>query len=248
MSAASPCFRRTSGGVTHPGAVRTANEDAYLDRPDLGLWAVADGMGGHSHGGMASRLLVDRLTRIGHHALLGSAVAAIRGVLSEVNAGLVKEAGALRRGPIGSTIVVLVAVGDHCAILWAGDSRAYRLREGRLLQLSFDHTHVLELVAKGIIRPEQAEHHPMSHVLMRAVGGDEELLADCQIEAIRAGDRFLLCSDGLVKELSVERICEGLSGNSQAAPAEAAARLVQMALDAGGRDNITALVVDFEHV
>jgi serine/threonine protein phosphatase PrpC len=234
-------IRWTSGGATDSGRVRDVNQDAYLDRPDLGLWAVADGMGGHRDGGLASRLLVEGLGRMAHPTLLGAAVESIRKILQAVNRRLVADAAALG-DLIGSTVVALVAVGDHCAILWVGDSRVYRLRHGELVQLTLDHTHVQQLVARDILTPEQAEHHPMSNVLVRAVGGDAELEVDCRVEAIRDGDRFLLCSDGLIKELRSGEITRILSGGE---PADVARHLVESACKAGGRDNVTAVVVDF---
>jgi protein phosphatase len=234
-------MRWVSGGVTDSGRVRDVNQDAYLDRPDLGLWAVADGMGGHRDGGVASRLVVEGLGRMAHPKLLGAAVDSIRKILQAVNRRLVADAAAVD-DVIGSTVVALVAVGDHCAILWVGDSRAYRLRQGELVQLTLDHTHVQQLVAQDILTPEQAERHPMSNVLVRAVGGDAELEVDCRVEALREGDRFLLCSDGLIKELRSGEIARILSGGE---PADVARRLVESACKAGGRDNVTAVVVDF---
>ncbi|SDW70929.1 PP2C family protein-serine/threonine phosphatase [Thiocapsa roseopersicina] len=231
----------TSAGVTHPGRVRDVNQDAYLDRPDLGLWAVADGMGGHSDGGMASRMLVDGLGRMGRPGLLGSAVESVRNILQEVNRRLLDDAAARGDDLIGSTIVALVAVGDHCAILWVGDSRVYRRRNGELVQLTLDHTHVQDLVDKGMLTPEQAEQHPLSNVLVRAVGADAEMAVDLRVEALRDGDRFLLCSDGLVKELRADVIAGILC---RAEPGEVARDLVEAACDAGGRDNITAVIVD----
>lgn len=242
MSAYTPAYRYLSASVTDPGLVRSENQDACLDRPDLGLWAVADGMGGHADGAFASGLLVETLGRLGHRDRLGGAVDAIRQSIVEVNQRLLDEAAVRGQDLIGSTIVALVAVGDHCAILWAGDSRAYRLRQGELMQLSVDHTHVQDLVARGLLSAEQAEHHPLSHVLERAVGGDDELEVDCRIEALKDGDRYLLCSDGLTKELPADEIARMLS---QGTPHEVSRRLVASASEAGGRDNITVVVVDF---
>ncbi|NCA71378.1 MAG: serine/threonine-protein phosphatase [Sphingobacteriia bacterium] len=243
MGAGAQPVRWRSGAASDRGAVRAVNQDAYLDRPDLGLWVVADGMGGHARGERASRLLVDRLAGIGHQTLLGVAVASIRRVLREVNAQLRLEASAQDQGVIGSTVVALVAVASHGALLWAGDSRAYRLRDGQLVQLTVDHTHVQLLVARGMLTPEQAARHPLASVLVRAVGGSAELELDCQIESLRAGDRLLLCSDGLVNELSLEQIIEHLAGTT---PAAIATALVAAAVAAGGRDNVTVIVVDVE--
>ena len=242
MSTAMKTFRWSSGGASDAGKIRQINQDAFLDRPDLGLWAVADGMGGHSAGERASRLLVERLGRLGHHELLGTAVEAIRQTLHEVNGQLLREAQDLGRDLIGSTIVILTAVGDHCAILWVGDSRAYRLRQGNFSQLTTDHTQVQQMLAQGLLTAEQTRHHPLAHILARAIGGNSELTVDYHVEALLDGDRFLLCSDGLDKELEPEQIMRLLEGS---APIPTAQALIAAACDAGGRDNVTALVVDF---
>ncbi len=236
-------FIWTSGAATDRGRVRQVNQDAFLDRPDLGLWAVADGMGGHSAGGMASQLLVERLGSLGPARLLGVAVEATSAVLADVNHRLVARAAAMGEAVIGSTIVVLIAVGDHCAILWAGDSRAYRLRHGELVQLTLDHTQVQEMVEQGRLTREQADLHPLGNILVRAVGGDVELEVDRRIEALGDRDRYLLCSDGLMKELAAEEMTPILGQTRTAA--ETAGVLVRRACEAGGHDNVTALVIDF---
>lgn len=242
MSQTAPAFRWVSGAATHTGNIRKVNQDAYLDRSDIGLWAVADGMGGHSDGEKASRLLVERLALIGHQGLLGMAVTAIDKTLREVNAQLLKDAQALGRDLIGSTIVTLTAVGDHCALLWVGDSRAYRLRQGELVQLTTDHTQVQQMLVQGLLTAEQARNHPLAHILARAIGGNPELTVDYHVEALQDGDRFLLCSDGLDKELEPERILRLLEGSE---PTPTAQSLIAAARDAGGRDNITATANPF---
>lgn len=235
-------FGCSSAGLSDAGRVRKVNQDAFLDRPDLGIWGVADGMGGHSDGAHASRLLVDRLALLERPTLLGAASKRVASVLMDVNRRLIEEAIRRDLDIIGTTVVALIAVGDHCAILWAGDSRVYRLRDGELTQLTTDHTQVQEMVEQGVLTREQAEYHPMSNVLVRAVGGDLELTVDKRVEGLRGGDRFLLCSDGLTKELPARLIARLLG---QADPDTAARSLVQAACDSGGRDNVTAVVVEF---
>ena len=231
------------GAATDHGCVRTVNQDAYLDRPDLGLWAVADGMGGHSDGALASRTIVEELGRLAHPTRLGSAARAIRTILQAVNQELLDQAATLPDGDlIGSTVVVLVAVGGHCAILWVGDSRAYRLRDGVLAQLTIDHSQVQAMVDAGLLSPERADDHPLSNVLLRAVGSDTPLEVDGSIERLRAGDRYLLCSDGLYRELDPGTMAAILA---TLAPGEGAQTLVQRACEPGGRDNVTAVVIDF---
>jgi len=242
MSHLLPPLRWSSAGATDKGKVRKINEDAYLDRPDMGLWAVADGMGGHAAGDLASRSVVQALEEAPRHRFLGRSVATLRHSLSDVNWRLCDEA--RRRGVsiIGSTVAVLLAMGAHCALLWAGDSRVYRLRGGALERLSHDHSQVQDLVDQGFLAPESAETHPAANIVTRAVGADEVLQVDAQILEIKDGDRFLLCTDGLNKELSEGEIAQ-LSGRFEADALPQA--LVDEACQRGARDNVTAVVVQF---
>src|SRR5574341_1441089 len=206
-AAPAPQFHFASGAATHVGRVRKLNEDSYLDRADLGLWAVADGMGGHDAGDHASRLTVAALGQIplpsGAPAFLSSVKAALRAV----NAELRREAAG--RGPgriIASTVVTLLAYGQHYACVWAGDSRLYRLRDETLLQISRDHSHVQELVEVQLLSPQEARNHPYSNVVTRAVGAADELELETCHDRLRPGDLFLLCSDGLSKEVEDDEI------------------------------------------
>jgi protein phosphatase len=231
-----------SAGGTHRGNVRPINQDALLDRPDIGLWAVADGMGGHASGEQASALVVEQLSKLPQPRFLGRSAWQVECLLSEANRRLVGQAEASGEAIIGTTVVVLLAVGRSCALLWVGDSRIYRLREGRLQQLTTDHTEVQRWLAAGQISPEEAETHPYSGVLSRAVGAEDDLSIDRAIAPLCDGDRYLLCSDGLTKELAAERI-EALLGSGT--PEQAVQQLIDNACRAGGRDNVTALVVEF---
>lgn len=236
-------LRWASGAATDQGMVRSVNQDACLDRPDLGLWAVADGMGGHTDGALASRTIVAALGRLAHPTHLGSAARAIRTILQAVNQELLDQAATLPAGDlIGSTAVVMVAVGGHCVILWVGDSRAYRLRDGVLTQVTTDHSQVQSMVDAGLLSPERAGEHPQSNVLLRAVGSDAPLEVDSSIQRLRASDRYLLCSDGLYRELDPETMATILA---HLPPGDGAQLLVQRACEAGGRDNVSAVVVDF---
>jgi protein phosphatase len=235
-------LRWVSGAATDQGMIRSINQDAYLDRPDLGLWAVADGMGGHTDGALASRTIVAGLGRLRHPRRLGSAARAIRAILRAVNQGLLDQAATLPAGGIiGSTAVVLLAVGGHCAVLWVGDSRAYRLRDGALTQLTTDHSQVQALIDADLLSPERAAGHSLSNVLLRAVGSEAHLEVDGRIERVKAGDRYLLCSDGLFRELDVATIVATLGPSP---PTEGAKALVEQACAMGGRDNVTAVVID----
>jgi protein phosphatase len=167
----------------------------------------------------------------------------IREVLGRVNEQLLEQAAARPDGDlIGSTIVVLVALGQHCAILWVGDSRAYRLRDGDLTPVTVDHSQVQALIDGGLLTQEAAEDHPLSNVLLRAVGSEGDLVVDGRIERLAAGDRYLLCSDGLYRELDPGTLAAMLRS---APPGEVAQSLVHQACEHGGRDNVTAVVVDF---
>ena len=160
-----------SWAMTHPGMKRSHNEDAFVNRPDLGLWAVADGAGGHSAGEYASAMIAEALESIPPGLSASELLAEVRLRIRSTHQILREEA--LRRGEhvtIASTIVVMLARNDHFACLWAGDSRAYLLRTGELRQITRDHSLVQELVDAGTIRPEDAEHHPRANVITRAVG------------------------------------------------------------------------------
>jgi protein phosphatase/serine/threonine-protein phosphatase Stp1 len=230
---------------THNGAVRKHNEDALVSRPDIGLWAVADGAGGHAAGEVASGMLAETLTAI-PEALPGvELLNAVRDRVAAVHAALLEEAA--RRGGgsiIASTLVVLMVRAGHFACLWAGDSRVYLLRGGVLQQVTRDHSLTQELVDAGAITPAQAETHPQANVITRAVGGgDEALELDKVSGKLEPGDRFLLCSDGLCKTLDEAALTE-LVGVEDG-PADA---LIAAALARDARDNVTAVVVDVPEI
>jgi len=235
--------RFVSYGLTHVGLVRRRNEDAFLDRPELGLWAVADGMGGHEAGDYASARIVAALGALEPPGELGAFVEAAAAGLREVDAEL--RARAPRLGPaavIASTIVLLLADAGEFAVLWAGDSRAYRWRNGECRQLSVDHSHVQELVDARLLPAEAAASHPQSHVVTRAIGGGR-LEFGILREALVAGDRFLLCSDGLTNMVSDADIAREIAA---APPRRAAERLIDRVLAAGAVDNATIVIVAVE--
>jgi protein phosphatase/serine/threonine-protein phosphatase Stp1 len=231
-----------SWAVTHPGAVRSHNEDAFVNRPDLGLWAVADGAGGHEAGEVASRMIADALEAIPPGLSAAELLAQVRLRIAATHAALREQAAS--SGPrtmIASTVVILIARGEHYACLWAGDSRAYLLRQDSLLQVTRDHSLVQELVTAGAITEAEAEGHPRANVITRAVGAD---LDELELEKISArllpGDRFLLCSDGLCKTLGTTEIAGIL-----ATPGGGAADLlVAAALAHNVSDNVTAVVIE----
>ena len=231
-----------SSAASHSGTVRDHNEDRFVNRPDLGLWAVADGAGGHQAGDVASTIVADALRAV--PAGLGSAelLAEVRLRLDRAHRRLQEEA--VRRGGtdiLASTVVVLIARGDHYACLWAGDSRAYLWRNGMLTQVSHDHSFVQELVDAGAITPLEAANHPRANVITRALGAQSEVVdLDKITDRLRSGDRFLLCSDGISKTLAEHEIARLLADGDDAS----ATRMINTALQGHADDNITAVVVD----
>jgi protein phosphatase len=230
--------RWASAGVTDVGLHRAHNEDALLDRSDLGLWVVADGMGGHERGEVASAMLCEGLASVPADADLAEAVDAIDDLVEDINARLLDMGAALPGGGIvGSTLVMLVARGEFAVFMWAGDSRVYLLRENRLSLLSEDHSLHTQQHARG-----EPTDPSTSNVITRAVGASSALHLDLDLLRLQERDRFLLCSDGLCNEVNDGRLMELLLHGSAA---EAAHRLVESARESGGHDNITALVADY---
>ncbi|MEW9581880.1 PP2C family serine/threonine-protein phosphatase [Paraburkholderia sp. DGU8] len=234
-------FRWRSSARSDTGCVREINEDACLDQPDPGRWAVADGMGGHAVGDLASRLVIDALSRLASPVSLKTLIADARARLQSANRELREEAARRQVQRIGSTVVVLLACDRFCGYLWAGDSRIYLYREGQLRQLTRDHSQVEQLKSLGVLTDEEARHHPAQHMITRAVGATDQLELDDDAIEVADGDVFLLCSDGLSNELSDDEIGSVLSSTERATACEA---LVELALARGGRDNITAVVVE----
>jgi serine/threonine protein phosphatase PrpC len=234
-----PRFR--SWAVTHPGAKRTHNEDAYVDRPDLGIWAVADGAGGHAAGEVASGMIADALQAIPKGLLASELLAQVRLAIERTHVALREEA--VRRGPdvlVASTVVVMLARGDHFACLWAGDSRAYLLRDGVMRQITRDHSLVQELLEAGAIGPDEAMHHPRGNVITRAVGAElDDVLLDKVSDRLLTGDRFLLCSDGLCKTLPDSELAS-LLASIDGTPPQA---VIDAALALNASDNVTAVMV-----
>jgi protein phosphatase len=236
-------FRWTSAARSHAGLVRKLNEDACLDQPERKLWAVADGMGGHTLGDVASRMVVEGLEALPHADSLAQYVADARNCLQAVNQRLMKEAAIRDARVIGSTVVVLLAYDRHCACLWAGDSRIYLCRSGQLMQLTRDHSHIEELIAMGTLNPDEALNHPARNLITRAVGASDTLDLDEETLGVHDGDVFLLCSDGLSNAVSEQEMRSVLVPGDCTQAADA---LIELALQQGGRDNISVVVVRAE--
>jgi serine/threonine protein phosphatase PrpC len=230
------CASRTDVGLK-----RKVNEDSLLAAPERSLWAVADGMGGHEAGEVASAMVVEALGRLAPSEdldhLADEAVASLR----HVNGELIDLARArdLDR-TIGTTVVGLALAGESYRCFWAGDSRAYLLRDGMIRRLTRDHSLVQTLVDSGMIKPEEADRHENSNVITRAVGVSETLEVDIVSGDARPGDRFMLASDGLTRVVDDQEIAAELERGS---PADAAERLVQTVLARGAPDNVTIVIL-----
>ncbi|WP_237055981.1 PP2C family protein-serine/threonine phosphatase [Microbulbifer sediminum] len=229
-----------SAGATHPGFKREQNEDALWSDEQRGVWVVADGLGGHQAGEIASKTVVEEIQRSAatdrhyEHALQRAHALLLGDEQSAAN--------------MGSTAVVVAEEGAYFHIYWVGDSRAYLWSpgegHGRLKQLTNDHSYVQMLVDSGAINPQEAASHPNRHVITRCIGGstNPSLDVDRMSSPWQAGDRLLLCSDGLSAEVEPQAIAEILSCNDDCR--RAADLLIAAALDAGGKDNITVQVID----
>jgi serine/threonine protein phosphatase Stp1 len=227
-------------GRTHVGRVRTLNEDAYLNRPDIGLWAVADGMGGHARGEVASAAVIEALEGVTGFSSAYAFRDGVTRALCGVNDTLVSQTD---DAGMGSTVVTLLAHNGHFACLWAGDSRAYLYRNNALRRLTRDHSLVQEMVEAGALSAEEARSHPRANIITRAVGVRAALCLDDVCGVIEPGDRFLLCSDGLTGAVSDRVIAETM----RRAPLEWAAQsLIELALAGGGSDNVTAVLIGVE--
>ncbi len=232
-------FSWISSSMTDVGTIRQINEDALLDYPEKKMWVVADGMGGHDAGDVASRTTVSYLRNADYDLQLSRYVDNVEDSLIAANETL-WAMGAERGQLAGSTVVALLAHEQHCLVIWAGDSRLYRHRQGRLQQVTRDHSHVEELIALGLLGVEEAESHPKANVITRAVGAGAELFLEMDIFDVQNGDCFLLCSDGLYKDVSEEEIFQVLD---ELPPSKATRKLIELALSRGARDNVTVVVV-----
>ncbi len=233
-----------SSAATHCGAVRNMNEDAFLSRNDDGLWVVADGMGGHDAGEVASEMITASLARLNIEQPLPDVVDALEDTLLEVHQKIRAYSRTHLQGrTMGSTVVSLLLRDNIGVCLWAGDSRLYRYRDHRLQMISDDHSQVNEMLARGMITPEEARNHPASNVITRAVGASETLYVDVTMMALRKGDVYLLCSDGLHGAVPEGNMVRHLRNQDMASCTQA---LIEDALRAGARDNVTVITVQIQ--
>jgi serine/threonine protein phosphatase PrpC len=230
-------FSWRSASATSKGNVRGENEDAVLDRPDVGLWVVADGMGGHNAGGVASAMIVEALAGLTRQSSPSALLNELEDRLIGVNDRLYRLSLDNQAGMSGSTLVALLAFERHCLSIWAGDSRAYRNREGTLEQITHDHSEEQEMIDVGA-----SIEAVSSNVITRAVGGSKDLFLDIELRELRNHDRYLLCSDGLYRELSDADMAHHLTGND---PEGACKALMKQALSGRCSDNVSVIVVQF---
>ena len=224
-------------GITHVGLVRQRNEDSILTDPTGALWAVADGMGGHGSGDLASDIVIERLSTAPDD---DDPLDVLERLLTEANGiiyGLARERGRT----MGATVVALMIENSVGYLAWAGDSRAYLLRNGRLRLLTRDHTVIQGLVDDGLIQPEEARGHAEANVVTRAIGAEPEVEIDMATVPFLPGDRMILCSDGLTGPVGDGTIA-ALLGAAET-PEEACRSLLRAALEEGAPDNVSVVAV-----
>lgn len=233
-------FSYHSYGITNQGCIRDHNEDAFLEASDKGFWVVADGAGGHQSGDVASKLIVEKLSELKRTRFFGNFVKKINDCLQEVNSELIARSGGEEtKSLIASTVCVLIAKRSNLVCLWSGDSRIYQLRDEKLTQLTRDHNRVNEFIKAGFSL-EEAEKYPMAQHLTAAVGVTSPLMTETQSLEVLEDDTYLLCSDGLFKELTDDDISEILKQKSLK---YAASDLIDLAISRGATDNVTVLIV-----
>ena len=233
-----------SYGITNVGKIREYNEDSLLQRSEVGMWAVADGMGGHHAGDVASQMIVNTLDKVHEGQPLHRFIDDIENRLILVNEKLIKKADeSYVPTTIGSTVAIMVACGRFCVYLWAGDSRLYRQRDGELRQLTTDHSQVQHYIELGLIKPDEATKHPHRNIITRAVGATKKFFLDMDIQEMREGDRYLLCSDGLTKHLADNEL-EDILHQGSAATERICWELIELTLLRGASDNVTAIIID----
>jgi protein phosphatase len=237
-------FAFETASASHVGKVREVNEDSLIARPEIGLWAVADGMGGHGGGDVASAAVVAALGTMEGSDSAARLLAEFVDRMIRVNADLRALARARATQVIGTTIAAILIHGAHYACVWCGDSRAYRLRDSALTQISRDHSEVQDLVDRGILEPGEAKRWPRRNVITRALGVADQAALEIGDGPIMAGDRFLLCSDGLTNHVDDGEIAALLGAGD---PQKACARLISLTLQRGASDNVSVIVIACEY-
>lgn len=230
-----------AGATTHPGRVRSENEDCFMANTAAGLWAVADGMGGHEAGQLASATVIQALGDIAGAGSAAELLSECESRIVAANAAVVRL-GAERGALVGSTLAVLLAHRSDYACIWSGDSRIYRIRAGATALITRDHTEVQDLIDRGVLTVAEARNWPRRNVITRAIGAASAPELEIEHGLLASGDVFVLCSDGLTTHVTDSEIgAAALAGP----PQQASEALVNLALDRGGTDNVTVIVVRY---
>lgn len=233
-------FALNSGVLSHRGVVRSHNEDSVLSLPESGLWIVADGMGGHEAGEVASGTIVEAESTIGRPDSAADLQARFLSRLLLAHERIREHSRRLGGVTVGSTVAALLCCEGYFACIWAGDSRIYLLRNGVLTQLTTDHTEAQELLRQGILTREQAQSWPRKNVITRAIGVFDAPNSEQVSGQIMPGDAFLLCSDGLTEHVTDAEIAAHLANPR---PQACCDHLVTLTLARGARDNVSVIVV-----
>jgi protein phosphatase len=230
-----------TGAATHVGKVRSRNEDSYLTQPQAGLWAVADGMGGHEDGDLASQSVVAALKSITGANSADELLTLCESQIFDANTRL-QEISRQRGIVTGTTVVILLAFDGYFASLWCGDSRLYMVRQGQITQVSRDHTEVQDLLSSGAITPQEAENWAGRNVITRAIGVFEIPELELSSDPLNANDIFIMCTDGLTHHVHDAEILQCVSSGT---PQQACDRLIALTLERGAVDNVTVVVVRY---
>jgi serine/threonine protein phosphatase PrpC len=230
-----------SVGRTHVGKVRSLNEDSLVERSDLNVWAVSDGMGGHTAGDVASGLITTAIGTLAPSARGASLSERLAEVLVRANDELFRRGASMSRNrTMGATVTVLGVENGRYVCLWAGDSRLYRYRDGTLSQVTRDHRYIQDLLDSGVLNEQEAEHHPRRSVITRAVGVDATLKLDRRDGAVEAGDIFLLATDGVTAVCKDAELGEIIASRELAGAAD---EIVRLCLERGAPDNLSLVLV-----
>ena len=230
-----------SAEITHVGTVREVNEDAILSRHDRQLWVVADGMGGYEAGDVASNMLIEALKDVELDKTLANNIDEIEQAVISVNQKIIEYSNSVLDGRVfGSTIVLIYVYEDIGFVLWAGDSRLYRLQNRELVRLTRDHSQLQEMLDSNLLMEHEINDYPDSNVITRAVGAEDNLRLDFYTFKIDEGDKFLLCSDGLYNAVDDTVIESLLNGGSIKLNSK---QLIDTALENGASDNISFIVI-----
>lgn len=230
-----------SSELTHPGNFREINEDALLSKPEQGLWVVADGMGGYEAGDVASNMVIKALDELPVSEILPEAIEQIEDAIHSVNKRIIQYSGEFLEGRVfGTTVVALLIHNNLGFVLWAGDSRLYRLRNNELKQLTRDHSQLQELIDSGLLTAEEINNYPDQNIITRAVGAETELLLEMCCFEVDVDDKYILCSDGLYNAISEQHIEAILNMGTIKHNSDL---LIKKALENGAKDNVTYILI-----